>query len=74
MRLGNIGEDLQHIMYGELESDLCVSVTLGDEVIVVVVLFGELVLHVMPHNLQIKENDSCTNTINYNIDRNVKYL
>ena len=52
MGLGDIGEVAEEVVDGELEGDARVRVTLVDHTLEVLVLFDELVLHCVPHDLQ----------------------
>ena len=55
MTLGDITEVLQQVSDGELECDTGVRITLGDEMLKVLVLLQELILHGVPNNLRIKK-------------------
>lgn len=51
MRLSNAGEVLQHILDGEFHGDPRSRVASADQILKVLVLTDELILHGMPHHL-----------------------
>lgn len=51
MGLGDTGEVLQHVVYGEVHGDARAGIAAVDQPLKVLILADELVLHGVPHHL-----------------------
>lgn len=61
MRLSDAGEVLQHVLDGELHGDPRPRIASADQVLKVLVLTDELVLHGVPHHL-VETISKCTSS------------
>lgn len=59
MRLSDAGEVLQHVLDGKLHGDSRSGVASADQILKVLVLTDELVLHGVPHHL-VEQNRTCS--------------
>ena len=66
MRLCNVWEVLEDILYGEVQCDHGSWVALGDQLLKMLVLFDEFILHGVPHHLVEKKDINITINVKKN--------